>query len=43
MSREELLARLIMQAEDHGSDVVTLRAVVEEAVALRVDLGKWFG
>ena len=34
MSREELLARLIMQAEDHGSDVVTLRAVVEEASEL---------
>ena len=34
MSREELLARLIMQAEDHGSDVVTLHAVVEEASEL---------
>ena len=34
MSREELLARLIMQAEGKGSDVVTLRAVVEEASEL---------
>jgi hypothetical protein len=34
MSREELLARLIMQAEDQGGDVITLRAVVEEASEL---------
>ncbi len=34
MSREELLARLIMQAEENGSDVLTLRAVVEEAAEL---------
>ena len=34
MSREELLARLLIQAEDAGGDIVTLRAVVEEASEL---------
>lgn len=34
MSREELLARLLAQAEDSGGDFVTLRAVVEEASEL---------
>lgn len=34
MSREDLLARLIAQAEDSGGDFVTLRAVVEEASEL---------
>lgn len=34
MRREELLARLIAQAEDAGGDFVTLRAVVEEASEL---------
>lgn len=34
MSREELLARLLAQAEDTGGDFVTLRAVVEEASEL---------
>ena len=32
--REEMLARLIAQAEAEGSDLVTLRAVVEEACDL---------
>jgi hypothetical protein len=31
MSREEMLARLIAQAESEGGDLVTLRAVVEES------------
>lgn len=34
MNREDLLARLIAQAEDSGGDFVTLRAVVEEASEL---------
>lgn len=34
MSREELLARLLAQAEDTGGDFITLRAVVEEASEL---------
>lgn len=34
MSREELLARLLAQAEDTGGDFVTLRAMVEEASEL---------
>ena len=31
MNREDMLARLIAQAESEGGDLVTLRAVVEEA------------
>ena len=31
MTREDMLARLVAQAEDEGCDLVTLRAVVEEA------------
>jgi hypothetical protein len=31
MTREDMLARLIAQAAAEGSDLVTLRAVVEEA------------
>jgi hypothetical protein len=31
MNREEMLARLIAQAESEGGDLITLRAVVEEA------------
>jgi hypothetical protein len=31
MTREDMLARLIAQAASEGSDLVTLRAVVEEA------------
>lgn len=34
MNRQDLLARLITQAEDAGGDFVTLRAVVEEASEL---------
>lgn len=34
MSRVDLLARLIAQAEDSGGDFLTLRAVVEEASEL---------
>lgn len=31
MTREDMLARLIAQAGDEGTDLVTLRAIVEEA------------
>jgi len=31
MNREDMLARLIAQAESEGGELVTLRAVVEEA------------
>lgn len=31
MTREDLLARLMAQAADEGSDIATLRAIVEEA------------
>lgn len=31
MTREEMLARLIAQADSEGSDLVTLRAIVEES------------
>lgn len=31
MNRDEMLARLLVQAEDQGAALVTLRAVVEEA------------
>lgn len=31
MTREDMLARLIAQAESEGSDLVTLRAIVEES------------
>ena len=31
MNYDDMLARLIAQAEDEGADLVTLRAVVEEA------------
>ncbi len=34
MNREDMLARLIAQAVSEGSDLVTLRAVVEEASEL---------
>ena len=34
MNREDMLARLIAQAEDTGGDLVTMRAVVEEASEL---------
>jgi hypothetical protein len=31
MQKEEMLARLLVQAEGDGADLVTLRAIVEEA------------
>lgn len=31
MTREDLLARLLVQAGEEGGDIVTLRAIVEEA------------
>ncbi|MEM1133900.1 MAG: DUF6127 family protein [Pseudomonadota bacterium] len=34
MSREELLARLIAQADSENADLVTLRAIVEESSEL---------
>jgi len=34
MTREDMLTRLIAQAESEGGDLVTLRAVVEEATEL---------
>ncbi|MDT0576524.1 DUF6127 family protein [Croceicoccus sp. F390] len=34
MTREDMLARLIAQAKETGGDLVTLRAVVEEASEL---------
>ena len=34
MQREEMIARLIAQASDGGTDLVTLRAIVEEASEL---------
>lgn len=34
MNREEMVARLIAQAADAGGDLVTLRAIVEEASEL---------
>ena len=37
MNREDMLARLIAQASTEGSDLVTLRAIVEEASELGAD------
>lgn len=34
MTREDLLARLMAQASSEGSDIVTLRAIVEETSEL---------
>ena len=34
MTREEMLARLIAQADAQGGDLITLRAIVEEASEL---------
>jgi len=34
MNRDEMLARLLAQAADEGADLITLRAVVEEASEL---------
>lgn len=37
MSREDLLARLMQQAAGEGSDLATLRAIVEETSELTAD------
>lgn len=37
MNREDMLARLIAQAANEGGDLVTLRAIVEEASELGAD------
>tara|TARA_A100001391_G_scaffold101953_1_gene67770 strand:+ start:22851 stop:23159 length:309 start_codon:yes stop_codon:yes gene_type:complete len=37
MTREDMLAALIAQAQTGGSDLVTLRAIVEEASELGAD------
>ncbi|MFM5895227.1 MAG: DUF6127 family protein [Novosphingobium sp.] len=34
MNRNEMVARLVAQAEDEGADLVTLRAIIEEASEL---------
>ncbi len=34
MKREDMLAKLISQAREEGSDLVTLRAIVEESTEL---------
>ncbi|MCW1383207.1 DUF6127 family protein [Novosphingobium sp. KCTC 2891] len=34
MKREDMLARLVAQAETEGSELITLRAIVEEATDL---------
>lgn len=34
MNHHDMLARLITQAESQGSDLVTLRALIEESIAL---------
>lgn len=34
MNKEDMLARLLAQAADDGSDLVTMRAIVEEASEL---------
>ena len=37
MSREDIVASLMAQARDEGADLMTLRAIVEEASALATD------
>lgn len=37
MSREDILASLMVQAREQGAELVTLRAIVEEASALATD------
>lgn len=37
MSREDILASLMMQARDEGATIVTLRAIIEESSALATD------
>jgi hypothetical protein len=36
MTREHMLAQLVAQATDNGSDLITLRAIVEEASEISV-------
>lgn len=37
MSREDILASLMVQAREEGAELVTLRAIVEEASAMATD------
>jgi hypothetical protein len=37
MSREDILASLMAQAREEGAELVTLRAIIEEASALATD------
>jgi hypothetical protein len=37
MSREDILASLMIQARDEGAELVTLRAIIEEASAFATD------
>ncbi|MBA4010209.1 MAG: hypothetical protein C0486_15725, partial [Erythrobacter sp.] len=37
MSREDILASLMAQAREEGADLVTLRAIIEEASTLATD------
>lgn len=37
MNREDLLARLMVQAANEGGDIVTLRAIIEETTELAAD------
>lgn len=37
MTREDLLARLMVQAANEGGDIITLRAIVEETTELAAD------
>lgn len=37
MTREDMLARLIAQASDEGGELITLRAIVEEASEVGAD------
>ena len=37
MSREDILASLMAQAREEGAEVVTLRAIIEEASGLATD------
>jgi hypothetical protein len=44
MNRDDMLARLLAQASSEGADMVTLRAVVEEASELGADRAlAWLG
>ncbi|MCK9540993.1 MAG: DUF6127 family protein [Novosphingobium sp.] len=41
MNREDVVARLVAQAEDEGADFVTLRAIVEEAGDMGAQRALW--